>query len=120
MLSLVFPGSGNLLCRGSMHKRCRRGLRGYGLIVFRRRRSSFRSTMILGVREGNLYRMRDQLMHSVTSRSIETVEEEQGDPPVVRQVAPPIAQREQVAPSVVRQVAPIDIMVAAGGIYLHV
>jgi hypothetical protein len=54
-------------------------------VLFMPRGSSFRSTVVLGVREG-------QPMHVVTSRSRETDEEEQVAPPVVRQVAPPVAQ----------------------------
>jgi hypothetical protein len=48
--------------------------------------------MIIGVRDGNLYRMRDQPMCSMTSRSKDTDEEEQVAPRVVRQVVPLIAQ----------------------------
>jgi hypothetical protein len=52
--------------------------------------------MVLGVRRGNLYRLRGQPMRVVTSRSRETDEEEQVAPPVMRQVAPLVvpAQRE--------------------------
>jgi hypothetical protein len=42
--------------------------------------SSFRSTMVLGVREGNLYRLRGHPMSVVASRSRETDEEEQVAP----------------------------------------
>ena len=38
-IELVFPGFGNLFCRGYVHERCFQGLRGYGLIIFRRRLS---------------------------------------------------------------------------------
>jgi hypothetical protein len=47
-----------------------------GQVLFVPRRSSFRSMVILGVREGK-YRLRGQPMHVVTSRSKETDEEEQ-------------------------------------------
>jgi hypothetical protein len=40
------------------------------------KRSNFKLTMVLGVREGNLYRLRGQPMSVVTSRSRETYEEE--------------------------------------------
>jgi hypothetical protein len=38
--------------------------------------TSFRSTMVLGVREGNLYRLRGQPMVAMASRGRETEEEE--------------------------------------------
>jgi hypothetical protein len=60
--------------------------------LFVPRQSSFRSTMILGVREGNLYRLRGHPMRVVTNRSRGTNEEEQVAPLVVRQVAPPTTQ----------------------------
>jgi hypothetical protein len=58
--------------------------------------SSFRSLVVLGVGE-------DQTMHVVTNKRIETDEEDQVAPPVVRQVAPPTSQvlREKVSPPVV-------------------
>jgi hypothetical protein len=59
-------------------------------MLFVPRRSSFRSMVIHGVSEGNLYRMRAQPMHATTNWSRE-IEEEQVAPPVVRQVAPPVA-----------------------------
>jgi hypothetical protein len=78
-----------------------------GQVLLVPRRSSFRSTVVLGVREGNLYRLRGHPMGVVANRRRETEEEEKVAPPVVRQMAPPVAQvqREQVAPRVVRQVA---------------
>jgi hypothetical protein len=39
-----------------------------GHVLFVPRRSSFKSTVVLGVREGNLYRLRGQPMHVVTSK----------------------------------------------------
>jgi hypothetical protein len=68
------------------------------------RQYSFRSTMVLRVREGNLYRMRGQPMRYVASSSRETYEEEKVSPPVVRHATPPIEniQKEQVAPPVVQ------------------
>jgi hypothetical protein len=70
--------------------------------LFVPRRSSFVLAVVLGVREGKVYRLRDQPMCVVTSRNRAT-DEEQVAPPMVRQVAPPTAQvqREQVAPKVV-------------------
>lgn len=62
--------------------------------------------MILRVREGNLYRMRGNPMIFMTSKSRETYAKEKVAPPVMRHVAPPIAQREKVAPPMMRQVAP--------------
>jgi hypothetical protein len=62
-----------------------------GRVLFVPRRSSFISTMVLGVREGNLYRSRGQPMRAVASRSRETDEEEQVVPPVVRQATPRVA-----------------------------
>jgi hypothetical protein len=61
-------------------------------------RSSLRSTMILRVREGNLYRSRGHPMHVMVNRSRETDEEEHVSPPMMRPVAPPVllAQREPV------------------------
>jgi hypothetical protein len=47
-----------------------------GQVLLVPRRSSFRSTVVLGVREGNLYRLRGQPMSVVASRSRETDEEE--------------------------------------------
>jgi hypothetical protein len=47
-----------------------------GQVLFVPRRSSFRSTMVLGVREGNLYRLRGQPMRAVANRSRETDEEQ--------------------------------------------
>jgi hypothetical protein len=47
--------------------------------------------ILLGVREGNLYRMRVYPMHDVTSWSREIDEEERLAPLVVRKVAPPVA-----------------------------
>jgi len=44
--------------------------------------------MLLGVREGNLYRMRVQPMGVVAIRSRETKEEEKLSPPMVRKMAP--------------------------------
>jgi hypothetical protein len=58
-------------------------------VLFMPRGSSFRSTMVLGVGEG-------QPMRAVTCRNRETDEKEQVAPRVVRQVAPPVvlAKRE--------------------------
>jgi hypothetical protein len=39
------------------------------------KRSNFISTMVLGVREGNLYRTRGQSMHAMTNKRRETDEE---------------------------------------------
>jgi hypothetical protein len=64
----------------------------YGQVLLVPRRTSFRSTMVLGVREGNLYRLRGQPMGAMASRGRETEEEEQVVPPEVRQMAPPVAQ----------------------------
>jgi hypothetical protein len=77
-------------------------------MLFVPRRSSFRSMVILGVREGNLYRLRGQPMRAMTNMSREIDEEEHVAPLVVRQVAPTIelVQREHVAQPVVRHVAP--------------
>jgi hypothetical protein len=46
--------------------------------------NSFILEMVLGVREGNLYRMRDQTMGSIDKKCREIEEEEQVTPPVVR------------------------------------
>jgi hypothetical protein len=51
--------------------------------------------MVLGVREGNLYRLRGHPMSVVASRSRETDEEEQVAPRVVRQVTPPVVQAQR-------------------------
>jgi hypothetical protein len=61
------------------------------------RRSRFRSTMVLGVRKGNLYRLRGYPMGVMASRSRETEEEEQVAPRLVKQVALLVvsAQREK-------------------------
>jgi hypothetical protein len=61
-----------------------------GLVLFMPRLFSFRSIVVLGVREGNVYRLRGQPMRVVVSRSRETDEEEQVTPLVVRKVAPPV------------------------------
>jgi hypothetical protein len=68
-------------------------------VLFFPRRSSFRSIMVLGAREGYLYRLRLQPMCFMTSSSKETDEEEQVAPLVVKQVVPPVVR--QVAPLVV-------------------
>ena len=52
----------------------------YVHVVFMSRRSSFRSMMILRVREGNLYRLRGHPMIDVASRSREIYEEEKVAP----------------------------------------
>jgi hypothetical protein len=46
-----------------------------GQVLFAPRRFSFRSAMVLGVKEGNLYWLRGQPMQAVTSSSRETDEE---------------------------------------------
>jgi hypothetical protein len=67
-----------------------------GQVLFVPRRSNFRSTAILGVKEGNLYRLRDQPMRAVNKSRKETDEEEQVAPLVVQ------VQREQIAPPMVQ------------------
>jgi len=73
--------------------------------------------MVLGVREGNLYRVKGQLMHIMSNRSRETNEEEQVAPRVVRQVAPPTTQkqREQVAPPLVKAQMESSLRIQWGG-----
>jgi hypothetical protein len=53
-------------------------------VLFVPKQSSFRSTVVLGVRHGNLYRLRGHPMRVVASNSRETDEEEQVSPLVVR------------------------------------
>jgi hypothetical protein len=61
-------------------------------VLFVPRQSSFISAMALGVKEGDLYRMRDHPMSVMANRRRETDEEEKVSPLVVRQVDPPVAQ----------------------------
>jgi hypothetical protein len=67
-----------------------------GQVLLVPRQTSFRSAMVLGVKEGNLYRLRGQPMGAMASRSRETEGEEQVAPQVVIQVTSPAvpAQRE--------------------------
>jgi hypothetical protein len=62
-----------------------------GLVFHMHRRSSFISMVVFGVRDGNVYRMRGQTMHTMVSRSREMYVEEKVDPLVVRKVAPLVA-----------------------------
>jgi hypothetical protein len=61
--------------------------------------------MVIGFREGNLHRLRDRPMGVMANSSIETNEEEQVDPPVVREVDPTVVR--QVVPPVVRHESPL-------------
>jgi hypothetical protein len=67
-------------------------------VLFVPKQSSFKLAVVLGIKEGSLYRLRSQPMRVVASSSRETDEEEQEAPPVVRRVAPPIVR--QAAPPV--------------------
>jgi hypothetical protein len=53
---------------------------------------SFRSTVVLGDREGNLYRSRGHPMSFVANKIKETEKEEHVALPVVRNMAPLVAQ----------------------------
>jgi hypothetical protein len=81
-----------------------------GKVLLVPRRYSFRSAVVLGVREGNLYRLRSQLMQAVTNSSRETDEEKHIAPSVVRQASPPVAQvwREQIDPPVVQALRELE------------
>jgi len=63
-----------------------------GHVFFVPRRSSFRSAVVFGVRKGNLNRLRGQPMRTMANSGRETNEEEQVAPPMVRHVAPLVAQ----------------------------
>jgi hypothetical protein len=60
-------------------------------VLFVPRQYNFTSTMILGVRERNLYRLRSHPTHVMTRRRKEIDKEEKVAPLVVRQVALPVA-----------------------------